>query len=73
MSPDSRSTFCTTYTGVAWPSSLPMIDAQDKKGIMSAPDVTALTPKKWSRSGIPLYWQESKSTAWWRRLEFESS
>ena len=51
MSPDSRSTFCTTYTGVAWPSSLPMIDAQDKKGIMSAPDVTALTPKKWSRSG----------------------
>ncbi|CAE7339993.1 unnamed protein product, partial [Symbiodinium sp. CCMP2592] len=40
-----ESTFCTTYTGVSWPASLPMIDAQDKQRIFAAKEVA--TPKKW--------------------------
>ncbi|CAE7679601.1 Cdkl4 [Symbiodinium sp. CCMP2592] len=61
-----ESTFCTTYTGVSWPASLPMIDAQDKQRIFAAKEVA--TPKKWSRSGVPLFWHESKSIAWWRQF-----
>ncbi|CAE7388126.1 unnamed protein product [Symbiodinium sp. CCMP2592] len=38
----------------------------DKQRIFAAKEVA--TPKKWSRSGVPLFWHESKSIAWWRQF-----
>jgi hypothetical protein len=62
------STFHTTITGVplARPSSLPRLSIDDKKAIFPSTTQTEAKPTTWVHEGVPLFWNEGKTQAFWQ-------
>ena len=61
------STHHTTWTGVPLPSltRLPRLTVGDKKLINPSLTEDGAAPPKWELQGVPLFWNESKSVAFW--------
>ena len=61
------STFHTTITGVplARPTSLPRLSIDDKKAIFPSAAQTEAKPTTWLHEGVPLFWNEGKTQAFW--------
>lgn len=60
-----RTSWSACYSGLNFPTNLPMASAEDKAKILGLQAGRVGTPKNWVRAGLPVFWQETKGEQFW--------